>query len=93
MTPKQIIFENSNETLVSKFRKVLLFIIIFFQIISNQNIDKPWTDPYKTKPGEKPYKLEIAWFNVIVFIYIHLSAFYAVTLDAKSLSAYYIISE
>jgi hypothetical protein len=40
--------------------------------------------PYDTKPGEKPYKLEIAWRNVLGFIYLHGTAIYALTLTAKA---------
>ncbi|KAG4068278.1 hypothetical protein HA402_007798 [Bradysia odoriphaga] len=33
--------------------------------------DYPNADPYDTKPGEKPYKLEIVWQNVLLFAYLH----------------------
>lgn len=40
--------------------------------------DRPNSQPYDTKPGEKPYKLEIVWRNVLAFIYLHGSALYAI---------------
>jgi hypothetical protein len=43
-----------------------------------------------TKPGEKPYKLDIVWRNVVMFIFLHLSALYALTLEIKSPWAYII---
>lgn len=53
--------------------------------------DRPNAFPYDTKPGEKPYKMEIAWRNVFGFIYLHGTALYALTLSA--LSSTWIISE
>lgn len=49
-------------------------------------------NPYDTKPGEKPYKMEIVWRNVIAFIYLHGAALYAISLDVQT-NAAYIISE
>jgi hypothetical protein len=43
-----------------------------------------------TKPGEKPYKLEIVWRNVAAFIYLHLAALYALSLDIQSTLGYFI---
>lgn len=39
--------------------------------------DRPNACPYDTKPGEKPYELEIVWRNVLAFIYLHGAALYA----------------
>ena len=43
----------------------------------NQQKDRPNKQPYDTKPGEKPYELEIVWRNVLAFIYLHAGAVYA----------------
>lgn len=37
--------------------------------------DYPNKYPYEVKPGEKPYKLEIVWRNVVIFLLIHYAAF------------------
>lgn len=41
--------------------------------------DRPSNDTYGVRPGEKPYKMEIVWRNVILFIYLHCAALYAFT--------------
>ncbi|KAJ6638267.1 Acyl-CoA Delta-9 desaturase [Pseudolycoriella hygida] len=35
--------------------------------------DYPNANPYDTKAGEKPYKLEIVWRNVFLFLYLHIA--------------------
>lgn len=47
-------------------------------------IDKPGSDPYEIRPGEKPYKLEIVWRNVLLFIILHLMAAYGFYIKAKA---------
>lgn len=55
--------------------------------------DYPNTDPYDTKPGEKPYKMEIVWPNVFFFLYLHITAvtviFSPVTLRLFLFGAFY----
>ncbi|KAG5671192.1 hypothetical protein PVAND_001403 [Polypedilum vanderplanki] len=36
--------------------------------------DYPRKNPYDTKPGEKPYVLEIVWRNVFIMLYAHCAA-------------------
>jgi hypothetical protein len=64
-------------------------------VISNVHLqrDRPMKNPYDTKPGEKPYKLEIVWPNVLVFIYLHSAALYAITLHVEQKLTTYFISE
>lgn len=51
-------------------RKVFsIQIFVFFWVLEQR--DYPNADPYDTKPGEKPYKLEIVWGNVLIFVYLH----------------------
>lgn len=48
-----------------------------------QQKDRPNKNPYERKPGEKPYKLEIVWRNIIAFLYLHFAAVYAFTYSPK----------
>ncbi|KAG4076816.1 hypothetical protein HA402_009162 [Bradysia odoriphaga] len=36
--------------------------------------DYPNSNPYDTKPGEKPYKVEIKWRYVFIFTYFHVAS-------------------
>lgn len=44
----------------------------------HQEVDllPPLSNPYETRPGEKPYKREIIWFNVLIFFYLHAATLY-----------------
>ncbi|XP_037035010.1 acyl-CoA Delta(11) desaturase-like [Bradysia coprophila] len=42
--------------------------------------DYPNANPYDTKPGEKPYKLEILWRYVFLFAYLHIACVIALFL-------------
>lgn len=43
-------------------------------MIFNFKRDYPNKYPHEVKPGEEPYKLEIVWRNVAIFIFIHYTA-------------------
>lgn len=53
-------------------------------LIIQIKLDKPNSDPYFTKPGEKPYKLEIVWRNVLLFIVLHGMAAYGFYIPAEA---------
>lgn len=52
--------------------------------LSIYQIDKPLKNPYETRPGEKPYQLEIVWRNVLLFIMLHGMALAGFCIPAKS---------
>lgn len=64
--------------ILKKWRIWIIKIKIFVQI------DKPLKNPYETKPGDKPYKLEIVWRNVLLFIVLHAMAVYGFMVPAKT---------
>lgn len=51
--------------------------------------DYPNADPYDTKPGEKPYKLEIVWLNVLIFAYLHFATVCATYMPIRSSEAWF----
>lgn len=89
MTPnpsKPITGECSGETtLVNRSNRIIVSVFSAEKEISLHSSskclqkDRPNANPYDTKPGEKPYKLEIVWRNVLIFIYLHATAAYAFT--------------
>lgn len=66
-----------------------------FKLFANRNyqeidITQPLCDPYETRPGDKPYTRQIIWFNVLIFIYLHTTAFYVLGLtDLQSPFTYW----
>ncbi|KAG4076140.1 hypothetical protein HA402_011486 [Bradysia odoriphaga] len=51
--------------------------------------DYPNASPYDTKPGEKPYKLEILWRYVFLFAYLHIAALIALFLPITGWQFFY----
>lgn len=75
---------NRSERIIVSSKKPLMkkFINLNFYPDWKQK-DRPNKKPYERKPGEKPYKLEIVWLNVVAFIYLHFGAVYAFTYPTK----------
>lgn len=75
----------SSRIVVSNFSFILKQTVMkLIQLSHDKNIfcydfqkDRPNRLPYDTKPGEKPYKLELVWRNILGFIYLHGAAIYA----------------
>lgn len=78
--------KRSNKVIVSTIALLTESLIKVINYLHQELIDRPNKNPYDTKPGEKPYKLEIVWFNVFAFIYLHAAVVYAFTLPIKTSS-------
>jgi hypothetical protein len=46
--------------------------LLTFSLLTQR--DYPLKNPYATKPGEKPYVMEIVWRNVFAMLYAHFAA-------------------
>lgn len=72
--------DSDGSSLVNRSKKIIvskLLVMKAKEVHKYLQKDRPNARPYDTKPGEKPYELEIVWRNVLAFIYLHGAALYA----------------
>lgn len=78
----KILYDNKKKLIMTRDTKE--------SVLHETELVAPLSDPYETRPGEKPYIREIIWFNVVVFIYLHIASLYVLGItDLNSRSTYW----
>lgn len=87
MVAKSTSDESTESSLTSQTNRIIVSPHILFKValiswinhfvFNRSQKDRPNSNPYDTKPGEKPYELELVWRNIIGFIVLHSIAVYA----------------
>lgn len=67
-----------------KFNSITKLSNLLLKPVQKMDNVQPLKCPYETRPGEEPYKMEIVWFNVAAFVYLHCAFLFALSLDLNT---------